>query len=103
MAGTKRGRGGEKERERERRERGTFLSSPFPFFLPPNPLTLLTPATQANWELTTYPFFLFCKTTDVRLQESQERMMAYDRRSSEQTKLISELTQKVQNVLILKS
>ncbi|CAH3021500.1 unnamed protein product [Porites evermanni] len=36
------------------------------------------------------------KTTDVRLQESQERMMAYDRRSSEQTKLISELTQKVE-------
>lgn len=36
------------------------------------------------------------KTTDVRLQESQERMMAYDRRSNEQTKLISELTQKVE-------
>ncbi|KAJ7370112.1 spermatogenesis [Desmophyllum pertusum] len=36
------------------------------------------------------------KSSDVRLQDSQERMMAYERRSNEHTKLISELTQKVE-------
>lgn len=36
------------------------------------------------------------KSTDARLQESQERMLAYERRSGDQTKLISELTQKVE-------
>jgi len=36
------------------------------------------------------------KSTDARLQESQDRMMAYERRSGEHTKLISELTQKVE-------
>lgn len=36
------------------------------------------------------------KSTDSRLQESQERLLAYERRSSEHTKLISELTQKVE-------
>ncbi|XP_074621837.1 outer dense fiber protein 2-like [Acropora palmata] len=36
------------------------------------------------------------KSTDARLQESQERMLAYERRSGDHTKLISELTQKVE-------
>lgn len=36
------------------------------------------------------------KSTDARLQESQDRMLAYERRSGDHTKLISELTQKVE-------
>lgn len=36
------------------------------------------------------------KSSDVRLQDSQERMLAYERRSNEHTKLIAELTQKVE-------
>lgn len=36
------------------------------------------------------------KSTDVRLQESQDRLLAYERRSGEHTKLIAELTQKVE-------
>lgn len=36
------------------------------------------------------------KSSDARLQDSQERILAYERRSNEHAKLISELTQKVE-------
>lgn len=36
------------------------------------------------------------KSSDTRLQDSQERILAYERRSNEHAKLISELTQKVE-------
>ena len=35
------------------------------------------------------------QTTELRLQESQDRLLSYERRSSDHTKLIAELTQKV--------
>ena len=46
------------------------------------------------WSLL-YEYFILTQSSDVRLQDSQERMLAYERRSNEHTKLIAELTQKV--------
>ena len=46
------------------------------------------------WSLL-YKYFILTQSSDVRLQDSQERMLAYERRSNEHTKLIAELTQKV--------
>eukprot|EP00794_Sanderia_malayensis_P016219 gene16219-17852_t len=44
-------------------------------------------------ELEPYPELL--KTAEIRLHDAQERVIAYEKRASEHTKLIAELTQKV--------
>eukprot|EP00795_Rhopilema_esculentum_P011002 gene11002-19842_t len=44
-------------------------------------------------ELESYPDLL--KTSEIRLEDAQERLRSYEKRSTEHTKLIAELTQKV--------
>ncbi|EDO38184.1 predicted protein [Nematostella vectensis] len=43
------------------------------------------------------PLAEMLKSTELRLQEAQDRLFTYERRASEHTKLIAELTQKVES------
>jgi len=53
VAGAKRGGGGRKARKRGKgREPSPLSPTPLPFSVFPNPLTLLTPATQAKDSIT---------------------------------------------------